>query len=107
MEPVVGPELLRRVRDGDVTIVDVRPSEEYEAGHVPGAVSIPVSELRARLGELRQDSEIVAYCRGPYCVMAADAVKLLRREGYEAHRMEQGVTEWRARGWRLERGAGR
>lgn len=104
MEEVASDELLRRVRLGEVTVLDVRPREEYRAGHIPGALSIPVAELRARLGELPKDREIVAYCRGPYCVMAASAVKLLRKKGFTAHRMEQGVADWRARSWRIERG---
>jgi len=104
MEPVEGAELLRRVRSGDVTVLDVRPAEEYRAAHLPGAVSIPVDQLRARLKELPKNREIVAYCRGPYCVMAIEAVQLLRKKGFTAHRMEQGVVEWRARGWRVERG---
>jgi len=102
MEAVEGGELLRRVRDGEVTVLDVRPAEEYRAGHIPGALSIPVSELKARLRELPKSREIVAYCRGPYCVMALEAVQLLRANGFEAHRMEQGVVDWRARGWRVE-----
>ena len=101
MEAVEGEELLRRVRDGEVTVLDVRPAEEYRAGHIPGALSIPVSELKARLRELPKAREIVAYCRGPYCVMALEAVQLLRAKGFEAHRMEQGVVDWRARGWRV------
>src|SRR5215472_5530672 len=99
MEAVKGDELLRRVRDGEVTVLDVRPAEEYRAGHIPGALSIPVSELKARLRELPKAREIVAYCRGPYCVMAVEAVQLLRAKGFEAYRMEQGVVDWRARGW--------
>jgi len=104
MEAVEGEELLRRVRDGEVTVLDVRPSEEYRAGHIPGALSVPVSELKARLRELPKAREVVAYCRGPYCVMALEAVQLLRAKGFEAHRMEQGVVDWRARGWRVETG---
>ena len=104
MEAVEGEELLRRVRDGEVTVLDVRPAEEYRAGHIPGALSVPVSELKARLRELPKAREIVAYCRGPYCVMALEAVQLLRAKGFEAHRMEQGVVDWRARGWRVETG---
>ncbi|NOJ81748.1 ArsR/SmtB family transcription factor [Myxococcus xanthus] len=107
MEPVEGPELLRRVRAGDVTVIDVRPVEEYRAGHIPGAISIPVSELKARLDELPKGREVVAYCRGPYCVMAVEAVELLRKRGFDARRMEQGVIDWRARGWRVESGAAR
>jgi rhodanese-related sulfurtransferase/DNA-binding transcriptional ArsR family regulator len=102
MEPVKGDELLRRVRAGEVTVLDVRPEVEYRAGHIPGALSMPVTELKQRLSELPTDREIVAYCRGPYCVMAMEAVALLRKKGFKAHRMEHGVIEWRARGWRVE-----
>ncbi len=101
MEALPGDELVRRVRAGDVTIIDVRPGEEFAAGHIPGALSIPVTELKARLGELPKDRMVVAYCRGPYCVMAIEAVELLRKRGFEAQRMEHGVIEWRARGWRV------
>jgi rhodanese-related sulfurtransferase len=103
MEAVAGDELLRRVRAGEVTVLDVRPPEEYRAGHIPGALSIPVGELEARLEELPRKREVVAYCRGPYCVMAVEAVALLRSKGFKAHRMEQGVVDWRARGWRVAR----
>lgn len=102
MEAVEGGELRRRVKRGEVTVLDVRPPEEYRAGHIPGAISIPVGELKARLKELPKGREVVAYCRGPYCVMAVDAVELLRKKGFTAHRMEQGVVDWRARGWRVE-----
>lgn len=102
MEAVEGDELLRRVKSGEVTVLDVRPVEEYRAGHIPGALSVPVGELKARLKELPKDRDIVAYCRGPYCVMAVEAVELLRNKGFTAHRMEQGVVDWRARGWRVE-----
>jgi rhodanese-related sulfurtransferase/DNA-binding transcriptional ArsR family regulator len=102
LEAVESKELLRRVRSGEVTVLDVRPVEEFRAGHIPGAISIPVDELKTRLDELPKKREIVAYCRGPYCVMALDAVTLLRKKGFAAHRMEQGVAEWRARGWRVE-----
>jgi rhodanese-related sulfurtransferase/predicted transcriptional regulator len=101
-ETVERDELLRRVRAGEVVVLDVRPVEEYEAGHIPGARSIPVGELKARLDELPRDCEIVAYCRGPWCVMAVDAVEFLRAKGFEAHRLDLGVPEWRARGWRVE-----
>jgi rhodanese-related sulfurtransferase len=103
LEPVKGDELLRRAKSGAVTVLDVRPHEEYRAGHLPHALSIPVGELATRLGELPKDRPIVAYCRGPYCVMAVDAVALLRKRGFDAHRLEQGVLEWRARGFRVER----
>jgi len=105
MESVDGEELLRRVHGGEVTILDVRPAEEYLAGHIPDARSIPLAELKKRLAELPRDREVVAYCRGPYCVMAIDAVELLRKKGYRAHRMELGVADWHARGWRIEKGA--
>lgn len=103
MEPVEGEELLRRVRKGEVTVLDVRPVEEYRAGHIPGALSVPVGDLKKRIKELPRDRDVVAYCRGPYCVMAVEAVMILRARGFTAHRMEQGVTDWRARGWRVAR----
>jgi rhodanese-related sulfurtransferase len=102
MEAVAGDELMRRVKSGDVTVLDVRPESEYRAGHIPGAISIPVAELKARLKELPKSKELVAYCRGPYCVMALDAVELLRKKGFKARHMAEGVIEWRARGFRLE-----
>lgn len=100
-EAIAGEELARRVRRGEVVLLDVRPVEEYEAGHIPGARSIPLGELARRLGEIARDREVVAYCRGPYCVMAVEAVELLRRGGFQAHRLELGVADWRARGWRV------
>jgi rhodanese-related sulfurtransferase len=103
MEVIAGEELLRRVRSGEVTILDVRPAEEYRAGHLPGALSIPLGELKARIRELPRDREVVAYCRGPYCVMAIEAVEILKKLGFKDHRMEQGVVDWRARGWTVER----
>jgi len=102
LEPVESEELLRRVREGAVTVLDVRPAEEYQAGHIPGALSIPLSELKKRIAELPKRRDVVAYCRGPYCVMAIEAVLVLRKKGFRAHRMEQGVVDWRARGWRIE-----
>lgn len=102
LDPVDRDAPMKRVRRGEVTVLDVRPLEEYRAGHIPGALSIPMSELKARLQELPKACEVVAYCRGPYCVMAVEAVELLRKKGFKAHRMEQGVVEWRARGWRVE-----
>jgi len=107
MEAVESEELVRRVRSGEVTVLDVRPPEEYRAGHIPGAVSIPVGELELRLGELPKHRAVVAYCRGPYCVMAVDAVELLRKRGIEAHRMELGIVDWRARGHRVARARAR
>ncbi len=102
LEPVAGGDLLRRVKRGEVTVLDVRPVEEYQAGHVPGALSVPLSELTKRIKELPKAREIVAYCRGPYCVMAVEAVILLRKKGFKAQHMELGVADWRSRGWRLE-----
>jgi rhodanese-related sulfurtransferase len=102
LEPLDRDRLLERVRSGEVTVVDVRPPEEYRASHVPGAINIPLRELRKRLRELPRDREIVAYCRGPYCVMAVEAVEVLQQKGFRALRMEDGVVEWRARGWLLE-----
>lgn len=100
-DAVAGDELIARVRRGEVTVLDVRPAEEFRAGHIPRSVSIPLDELKARLKELPKGQEVVAYCRGPYCVMAAEAVELLRKKGYTATRMELGVPDWRARGWRV------
>ena len=102
MEPVEDAELLRRVKSGEVTVLDVRPREEYRAGHIPGALSMPIGELKARLKELPKGRQVVAYCRGPYCVWAVEAVELLRKKGFKAYRMEQGVVDWRARGFRVE-----
>jgi len=104
MEPVRSGDLVHRVRAGDVTLIDVRPREEYLAAHIAGAISVPLGDLKKRLRELPAERDIVAYCRGPYCVMALDAVDLLRRKGFRAHRLELGVPEWRAQGWRVETG---
>jgi len=101
-EAVDADELLRRVRSGTVTVLDVRPIEEYRAGHVPGAIAIPVAELKARLSELPKGRDIVAYCRGPYCMMAIEAVELLRKKGFNAQHMKHGVADFRARGWHVE-----
>jgi rhodanese-related sulfurtransferase/DNA-binding transcriptional ArsR family regulator len=94
-EPVGREELLRRAVAGDVTVVDVRPAEEYAAGHIPGAVSVPVDQLLDRLAELPLDTEIVAYCRGAYCVLAHDAVRFLITRGRRARRLADGMLEWR------------
>ncbi len=98
LQPLSATELIQRLTDGNVILLDVRPTEEYAAGHLPDALSIPVTDLAARLSELPQEKEIVAYCRGPYCVFADEAVALLRTYGYTARRLEQGVPEWRALG---------
>lgn len=97
-EPVGASELLERMRSDDVVVLDVRPEDEYAAGHIPGAISIPVGELERRLSELPAEKEIVAYCRGPYCVLALEAVDILRSRGFGARRFEDGVPDWRARG---------
>jgi rhodanese-related sulfurtransferase len=99
LQPVTREELTRRLQDDDdLVVLDVRPAAEYGAGHLPGAVSIPVGELRRRLAELPADREIVAYCRGPYCAFAHEAVALLRQEGFSARRLEDGLPEWQAAG---------
>jgi rhodanese-related sulfurtransferase/DNA-binding transcriptional ArsR family regulator len=102
MEPVGRRELLKRARSGEVVVIDVRPREEFEAGHIAGALSIPLSMLDKRLSEIPTKRDIVAYCRGPYCVLAAEAVRLLRRRGYHAFRMEEGYPEWRDGGLPVE-----
>jgi len=98
MEPVDRDALLEQVQKGAVTVLDVRPVEEYQAGHIPGAKSIPLKELERRLSELPRDQEIVAYCRGPYCVLSIQAVETLRAKGLRAMRLEDGVQDWRAHG---------
>ncbi len=102
MEPIAAEELLRRAQRGEVTVLDVRPEEEFRAGHLRGALSVPLAQLEERLGELPKDREVVAYCRGPYCVMALEAVEALQAAGFVAHRLEQGVADFRARGLALE-----
>jgi ArsR family transcriptional regulator len=102
LESVTQAELLRRSRQGLVTVLDVRPPEEFAAGHLPGAVNIPLQDLKHRLGELPETQEIVAYCRGPYCVLSLDAVETLRAGGYQARRMEDGLPEWKLAGYPVE-----
>jgi rhodanese-related sulfurtransferase len=104
-EPVSSAELLRRARMGLVTVLDVRPAEEYAAGHLPNAINIPLRELKGRLAELPPDREVVAYCRGPYCVLAYEAVAELRRQGFAARRLEHGLPEWKLAGLPVERSA--
>ena len=106
LQPIGAAELLQRLVEDTIILLDVRPVEEYTAGHLPDALSIPVTELEARLSELPQDREIVAYCRGPYCVFADEAVTLLRTNGYSARRLEQGLPDWRALGLPVESGKG-
>jgi rhodanese-related sulfurtransferase/predicted transcriptional regulator len=102
LEPVPAKELLERARKGLVTVLDVRPPEEFAAGHLPGAVNIPIAELHKRLRELPKRKEVVAYCRGPYCLMAYDAVRVLREQGLKARRLEAGLPEWRHAGLPVE-----
>jgi rhodanese-related sulfurtransferase len=97
-DAVAREELLERVERGDVLLLDVRPAEEFAAGHIAGAVSVPLEELERRLTELPADAEIVAYCRGPYCLLATKALELLRTHGFRARRLEDGLPEWRLAG---------
>lgn len=98
-EPVDREKLLRLVREGAVTVLDVRPVEEFSAGHIPGAISIPLEELELRLSDLPRDQKIVAYCRGPYCVLSIEAVEVLRAKGFHAVRLEEGIQDLSATGF--------
>jgi len=98
LEAISRDELSARLRRGDLIVLDVRPEPEFRAGHIAGARSVPVAELRRQLRSLPKDGEVVAYCRGPYCVYADDAVRELRRRGYQAHRLEDGFPEWKRAG---------
>jgi rhodanese-related sulfurtransferase/DNA-binding transcriptional ArsR family regulator len=104
LEPVPANELMQRARKGLVTVLDVRPPEEFAAGHIRGAVNVPVSELEKRLSEIPRGQEVVAYCRGPFCLMAFDAVAKLRQRGRRARRLEAGFPEWKSAGLPVERG---
>lgn len=104
LESVARDELIRRLRRKDVVVLDVRPAPEYRAGHILGARSIPVGELSRRLEEIPKDGDVVAYCRGPYCVFANDAVRLLRKRGFTAARLEDGFPEWRDAGFPVATG---
>lgn len=104
LEQVDEAALRARVRRGEVTLLDVRPPEEYAAGHIPGALSVPLPELARQLARLPKRQEVVAYCRGPYCVMAIEAVRQLRAKGFKAVRLEEGVLDWAALGHAVERG---
>jgi rhodanese-related sulfurtransferase len=101
MEPVDREELLALVRQGAVTVLDVRPVEEFNAGHLAGALSIPLRDLQLRLSDLPRDQEIAAYCRGPYCVLSVEAVEMLRAEGFQALRIEEGIQDFRAMGFSI------
>lgn len=105
LESVTRTELEARLRAGDTVVLDVRPSAEYEAGHIPGAMSVPVGMLR-RLRSLSKDTEIVAYCRGPFCVYADEAVRQLRKRGFTARRLEDGFPEWKRAGLPIAAGTG-
>ncbi len=105
LEPIPRRELLERARKGMVTVLDVRPPEEYASGHVPGAKNVPLKELAKRLKELPKNQEVVAYCRGPHCVLAFDAVAQLREKGFRARRMQDGFPEWREAGLPVEKTA--
>lgn len=104
MTPVDRKRLMERARSGEVTVLDVRPAAEYRAGHIPGARSVPLAQLEDTLRSVPKDQEVVAYCRGPYCVLALEAVELLQAEGYRAVRLEDGVADWKAMGLPIERG---
>lgn len=102
LEPVSREELVSRLQDGLVTVLDVRPEDEFAVGHLPGALNIPLGELERRLGELPANREIVAYCRGPYCIFSFEAVAALRARGYVVRRLEDGYPEWKAAGLPVE-----
>lgn len=103
LDPVPAREVLARLKSGLVTVLDVRPEEEYAAGHLPGAVNVPVDRLETYLSELPKRKEVIAYCRGPYCLMSFDAIEKLRKRGFKARRLADGYPEWRAAGLPVER----
>jgi rhodanese-related sulfurtransferase/DNA-binding MarR family transcriptional regulator len=106
LEPVTSDDLMERIKGGSVMVLDVRPTDEYIAGHIPGALSVPLDQLDAALAGIPKRAEIVAYCRGPYCVLAPQAVERLRSHGYRARRLDQGMPEWRLAGLPVAVGAG-
>jgi rhodanese-related sulfurtransferase/DNA-binding transcriptional ArsR family regulator len=106
LQPVSARELVELIRADEVIVLDVRPGDEYASGHIRGAISIPVDELASRLAELDPEKEVVAYCRGPYCVFAPRAVEILQGRGFRARRLGEGVPDWRALGLEVEMGAG-
>ncbi len=106
LEPISRAELIERMDEGRVVVIDVRPAEEYAAGHIPGAVSVPYPDLDDHIDELPADVEVVAYCRGPYCVLAPAALSLLGRRGLRARRLREGFPEWRAAGLPVAQGSG-
>ena len=103
LDPVPAREVLRRLKSGLVTVLDVRPAEEFAAGHLPGAINVPVDKLEAYLAKLPKRKEVIAYCRGPYCLMSFEAVQKLRKRGFKAKRLADGYPEWRAAGLPVER----
>lgn len=105
LEPVTRKQLLKLIKEGAVTVLDVRPPDEFALGHVPGAVNFPLRALKQKLAEINPDREIVAYCRGEYCVLSFEAVALLRAHGFKARRLEEGLPEWRAAGLPIKRGS--
>ena len=102
LEPVPAAELFKRSKLGLVTVLDVRPAKEFAAGHLPGAINVPVEDLTKRLRKLPKGREVIAYCRGPYCLLSVDAVALLRAKGFKARRLEDGFPEWKASGLPVE-----
>ena len=98
MEPISRAELIARMKKGDVQVLDVRPEDEFALGHIPDALNVPLEKLKRKLNRLDRDKEIVAYCRGPYCVLSFEVVALLRKKGFKARRLEDGLPEWRAAG---------
>jgi ArsR family transcriptional regulator len=102
LEPVSRTELLKRLKDNTVIVLDVRPEDEFALGHIPGSLSVPLSQLRRFLSKLDRKTDIVAYCRGPYCVMSFEAVAMLRKLGFKARRLEDGLPEWKAAGLPVE-----
>ncbi|MER8434892.1 ArsR/SmtB family transcription factor [Mesorhizobium caraganae] len=105
LEAVSREDLVSRLHDGLVTVLDVRPDDEFALGHLPGALNIPLAELDRRLAELPANREVIAYCRGPYCVLSFEAVAALRMRGYVVHRLEDGYPEWKAAGLPVEAAA--
>lgn len=105
LEPITSPELMRRMQADDVIVLDVRPATEYRQGHIPGALSVPLAELEARVGDLPTGAEIVAYCRGPYCVSSPAALETLAEHGFSARRLDEGFPKWRRAGLPVETAA--
>lgn len=103
LEPVEAEDLLQRIKDGLVIVLDVRPPDEFAAGHVPGSINVPVKELEKQIKKLDNKKEIIAYCRGPYCVLSYDTVAILRNKGFKARRLKDGMPEWKRAGMPVEK----